>query len=126
MTKKKLGYTSVREVVAKGNEVLNLDIGDTIFQCGHHEEYFIQHDNFVKYSIERNTKIVFNLMEKKQLSVKLLLSHMVKPYEIARAYEGLRNNKDEYIGVIIDWNWRQSEDSIKAKYQERQQYGKRF
>lgn len=112
-------------LIAKGGEIILLgsprgefqgDITDLFNYChlsdrgyitfkGAHEWRFpIKHGNFVKHSIERNTKIVFNLMEKKQLSVKPLLSHIVKPYEIAKAYEGLKNNKDEYIGVIIDWN----------------------
>ncbi|MFH1904615.1 MAG: zinc-binding alcohol dehydrogenase [bacterium] len=112
-------------LIAKGGEIILLgsprggfqgDITDLFNYChlsdrgyitfkGAHEWRFpIRYDNFVKHSIERNTKIVFNLMEKKQLSVKPLLSHVVKPYEIAKAYEGLKNNKDDYIGVIIDWN----------------------
>lgn len=33
-----------------------------------------------------------------------LISHRLAPDEIKRAYEGLLHNKEEYIGVVLDWD----------------------
>ncbi len=111
-------------LIAKGGEIILLGSPREEYQCnitdvlnychlsprgcitfkGAHEwRYPIKHDNFVKHSIERNTRIIFDLMKKGRLLVKPLITHVVKPDEAASAYEGLRDKKDEYIGVVIDW-----------------------
>lgn len=89
-------------------EVLNychlMQHGCITFKGAHEWRYPVRHNSFVKHSIERNTKIIFQLMKQSRLIIEPLLSHLVKPDKVAAAYEGLRNNKDEYIGVVIDWN----------------------
>lgn len=38
-----------------------------------------------------------------RLQVEPLITHRLPPEEIQRAYEGLRDRKDEYLGVILQW-----------------------
>ena len=59
---------------------------------------------FVKHSIERNSRIILDLILKEKLLVKPLYSHKISPAEIQRAYKGLRERPEEYIGVVIDWS----------------------
>ena len=66
---------------------------------------FPTHQNeFVKHSIERNARIILDLILQEKLLIEPLLSHKVAPGEIQSAYDGLRNTPGEYIGVVIDWN----------------------
>lgn len=60
-------------------------------------------EEFVKHSIERNTRILLNLLNDNELIVKPFYTHKAKPSQAAEVYEGLRNKKDEYIGVVFDW-----------------------
>jgi len=59
--------------------------------------------NFNKHSIERNAKIIMNLILQEKLQIKPIYTHKIKPDHIQSAYEGLRNNPEVYIGVVIDW-----------------------
>ncbi len=59
---------------------------------------------FVKHSIERNAKIILNLIRREDLIVKPLLSHIISPEEIQSAYDGLREQPESYIGVVLDWS----------------------
>ncbi len=56
-----------------------------------------------KHSIERNLEIIFNLIQNNKLKVSNLITHVLTPSKCKEAYEGLKNNKDEFIGVIFDW-----------------------
>ena len=56
-----------------------------------------------KHSIERNIEVILRLMSQGKLCVEPLLTHVLPPTACARAYEGLRDNKDEYVGVVFDW-----------------------
>lgn len=58
---------------------------------------------FVKHSITRNTRIIFDLMLKDQLKVEPFYSHCVSPEKAAEIYKGLQEEKDKYIGVVFDW-----------------------
>jgi threonine dehydrogenase-like Zn-dependent dehydrogenase len=58
---------------------------------------------FVKHSIERNAKIIMDLINKDALKIKPFYSHCIPPGEIQSAYDGLREKPEEYIGVVIDW-----------------------
>jgi 2-desacetyl-2-hydroxyethyl bacteriochlorophyllide A dehydrogenase len=58
---------------------------------------------FVKHSIERNARIILDLILQERLVVKPLHSHTIAPEEIQSAYDGLLNRPNEYIGVVIDW-----------------------
>jgi len=56
-----------------------------------------------KHSIERNLHTIFELIQDKKLKVSNLITHVLSPSKCKEAYEGLKNNKDEFIGVIFDW-----------------------
>jgi 2-desacetyl-2-hydroxyethyl bacteriochlorophyllide A dehydrogenase len=58
---------------------------------------------FSKHSIERNSKIIMQLIKKNNLKIDPLITHKISPDEAAKAYDGLRNHPDEYLGVIFDW-----------------------
>jgi 2-desacetyl-2-hydroxyethyl bacteriochlorophyllide A dehydrogenase len=48
-------------------------------------------------------EMIFNLMERGALKLEPLITHVMKPMEIKRAYDSLLNDPDNYIGVVIDW-----------------------
>lgn len=56
-----------------------------------------------KHSIERNIEIIFGLMREGRILVKPLLTHLVNPESAQKIYDGLRNDKDTYLGVVFDW-----------------------
>jgi threonine dehydrogenase-like Zn-dependent dehydrogenase len=56
-----------------------------------------------KHSIERNTLIAFRLMASGRLAYHPLRTHLLSPEQAAEAYTGLRDRKDEYVGVVFDW-----------------------
>jgi len=57
----------------------------------------------VKHSIERNCEVLLRLMVDGKLHVRELLTHRLPASACAEAYEGLRDRKDEYVGVVLDW-----------------------
>ncbi|MBN8216081.1 MAG: zinc-binding alcohol dehydrogenase [Spirochaetes bacterium] len=72
---------------------------------GAHEwRYPVKHDGFVKHSFERNSRIVIDLIKSGALAIDPLLTHTLKPEQHAQAYEGLRHEKEKYIGVVFDWS----------------------
>lgn len=56
-----------------------------------------------KHSIERNIEIIFGLMMDGRLQVKPLLTHKANPADAQKIYDGLKNDKDSYLGVVFDW-----------------------
>jgi len=60
-------------------------------------------DEFVKHSIERNAALIMELMRQDVLQVKPLMSHVMDPADASAAYHGLRDDPDEFIGVVFDW-----------------------
>jgi 2-desacetyl-2-hydroxyethyl bacteriochlorophyllide A dehydrogenase len=58
---------------------------------------------FLKHSVERNSEIILELIASGKICVEPLYSHRVPPGRAAEAYAGLRERKDEYIGVVFDW-----------------------
>jgi len=58
---------------------------------------------FVKHSIERNARLIMELMKKNRLLIEPLFSHKISPAEIQSAYDGLRDQPETYLGVVIDW-----------------------
>lgn len=77
--------------------------GCITFKGAHEWRYPVECNDFVKHSLERNTRIIFDLIASNRLQVKPLISHVFKPELARQAYEGLRTKKDEYYGVIFDW-----------------------
>lgn len=61
-------------------------------------------DGFTRHSIERNIRQILRLIEQGRLVVEPLLTHQVSPQECRAVYEGLRTQKDTYIGVVFDWS----------------------
>ncbi len=63
------------------------------------------HNNdFNKHSIERNASILMKLIKEGKLKIDPIYSHKMKPEDAQKAYDGLKNKPQEYIGVVFDWN----------------------
>ncbi|WP_042167588.1 zinc-dependent alcohol dehydrogenase [Paenibacillus gorillae] len=96
------------EYQANVTEIFNYvhlaNYGSITFKGAHEWRYPVGRDGFVKHSLERNSKIVFGLMADNKLSIEPLISHILKPEDAASAYEGLRNDKEHYSGVLFDWS----------------------
>ncbi|MCK4326223.1 zinc-binding dehydrogenase, partial [bacterium] len=75
---------------------IHLNPGLIEFKGAHEWRYPVKPDPFVKHSIERNSKIVFELIKDKRLKVEPLLTHILKPEQAEKGYNGLKNNKDEF------------------------------
>jgi threonine dehydrogenase-like Zn-dependent dehydrogenase len=72
---------------------------------GAHEwKYPVTSVPFVKHSLERNSKIVFDLIARNKIILDPLLSQIVSPTECSTVYSELRDKKDKYIGVLFDWS----------------------
>ena len=57
----------------------------------------------VQVSIESNLQKIWAMIKSGKLKVKELISHVVKPEEMQNAYLGLLNDKENYLGVLVDW-----------------------
>jgi len=77
--------------------------GPVQFKGAHARQYPAKYDPFVKHSRERNSEIIFKLIRDKRLKIKPLLTHILKPEEAEKAYNGLKDNKDEFLGVLFNW-----------------------
>jgi threonine dehydrogenase-like Zn-dependent dehydrogenase len=79
--------------------------GCVTFKGAHEWRYPVDRDpnGHAKHSIMRNVEILLGLIAEGRLHVKELLTHVLPPTECAKAYEGLRDKKDEYLGVLFDW-----------------------
>ena len=85
-------------------DYIHLDsLGNVTFKGAHEWRYPVARDPFVKHSIERNSEIAMDLMRSGSLQVASLHTHTLSPDEAASAYHGLKNNKNEFIGVVFDW-----------------------
>ncbi len=58
---------------------------------------------FSKHSITRNAEIIMDLIREEKLVIEHVYSHKLHPAKAQQAYEGLRDKKDEYIGIVFDW-----------------------
>ena len=58
---------------------------------------------FSKHSIVRNSEIIMELLAQNRLKVAPLHTHNLSPAKAAEAYAGLRERKDDYVGVVFDW-----------------------
>ncbi|WP_338552879.1 zinc-binding dehydrogenase [Paenibacillus sp. KS-LC4] len=77
--------------------------GCVTFKGAHEWRYPLTPEAFVKHSLVRNSEVVFRLMQDGKLKIEPLISHMMSPADAPAAYEGLRNKKDEYLGVLFNW-----------------------
>ena len=78
-------------------------LGSVTLKGAHEHQYPKVHDPFVKHSFERNSRIVWRLLDEGKLRLAELITHVVKPADAASAYEGLRDNPNAYLGVVFDW-----------------------
>jgi len=58
----------------------------------------------VKKTVPWAYRMLFDWMKNGRLEVGLLRSHIAKPAEAPRIYEGLQNARDQYWGVVFDWS----------------------
>ena len=63
----------------------------------------IPESEFVRHSIIKNSKDIFGWLADGRLVTEPLLTHTLPPRECQRAYSGLADQKDEYLGVVFDW-----------------------
>ena len=42
-------------------------------------------------------------MAKDRLSLAGVITHRIEPADLGRAYDGLLNRKEEYLGVVVRW-----------------------
>ena len=85
-------------------DYIHLDsLGNVTFKGAHEWRYPVARDPFVKHSFERNSEIALDLIRSGELQVAPLLTHALSPDEAASAYHGLKNKRNEFIGVVFDW-----------------------
>jgi 2-desacetyl-2-hydroxyethyl bacteriochlorophyllide A dehydrogenase len=71
---------------------------------GAHEwRYPVNRTPFVKHSLERNSRLILDLLAQKKLAVEPLLTEVVSPDDCSDVYTKLRTHKDEYLGILFDW-----------------------
>jgi len=59
-------------------------------------------DNAI-HSYIRDVAYLLDLVRRRKLKLKELVSHVVAPDEMKKSYDGLLNNKEEYMAAVIDW-----------------------
>ena len=77
--------------------------GSLTFKGAHEWRFPIKRDGFVKHSIQRNAEIALALIQSGALQVAPLHTHTLPPAEAAQAYAGLKQQPDDFIGVVFDW-----------------------
>jgi 2-desacetyl-2-hydroxyethyl bacteriochlorophyllide A dehydrogenase len=60
-------------------------------------------EGYGAYSYLSDVRYLLGLLNRGKLKCKEMLSHVVSPEDMKRAYEGLLNKKEEYISVALDW-----------------------
>lgn len=56
-----------------------------------------------RYSHFENYAHAMRLMARGELAIDDLITHVVDPENVQTSYDGLATDKDEYLGVVIDW-----------------------
>lgn len=57
----------------------------------------------VAHCIESNLQKIWSMIADGHLKVKELVSHVIKPEQMQSAYLGLYKDKENYLGVLVDW-----------------------
>jgi 2-desacetyl-2-hydroxyethyl bacteriochlorophyllide A dehydrogenase len=55
------------------------------------------------WDIDKAQRWLLGQLASARLSTAGLVTHTIRPEEIGRAYEGLLNEKDRYLGVVVQW-----------------------
>jgi len=82
---------------------LAVHMNGLIVRGAHMWRYPVKPDRNGRRSVTWMFANVFDLIARRKLRVRELISHVVKPGDVPRAYDGLMNRRDEYTGVVIDW-----------------------
>ena len=95
------------EYVTNVTAILNythlIGLGAITLRSAHEWVYPIMHSGESKHSLERNSQIVYSLIKEGKFKVEELLTHVINPEDAQSAYDGLTDQKDKYLGVIMDW-----------------------
>jgi 2-desacetyl-2-hydroxyethyl bacteriochlorophyllide A dehydrogenase len=71
---------------------------------GAHEwRYPVNKTPFVKHSLERNSRLIMDLILQEKLAIEPLLTALVSPADCLDVYRKVRNNKAQYMGILFDW-----------------------
>jgi threonine dehydrogenase-like Zn-dependent dehydrogenase len=65
--------------------------------------YSTPENDALKVSITRNYREILGWIQQGRLQTEPLLSHLISPAQCQEAYHGLAHRKEEYIGVVFDW-----------------------
>ncbi|MFB0505034.1 MAG: zinc-binding alcohol dehydrogenase [Candidatus Bathyarchaeia archaeon] len=77
--------------------------GCLTFKGGHEWRFPIHQMEGSKHSIERNTRIAFQLISEERLKVEDLITIKMPFTEARKAYKMLMESKDKVTGIILDW-----------------------
>lgn len=95
------------EYVTNVTAILNythlIGLGAITLRSAHEWVYPTMHSGESKHSLERNSQIVYSLIKEGKFKVEELLTHVINPEDAQSAYDGLTDQKDKYLGVIMDW-----------------------
>ena len=88
------------------NRIHRWSEGCISFKGAHEWRYPVREDaeGHGRHSMESNVRSILRLVASDELKIEPLLSHRVSPAECQGVYDGLRNQKDTYIGVVYDWS----------------------
>ncbi len=80
--------------------------GCITFKGAHEWRYPVKPDasGINRHSLERNISNILQLIGQGKLKINELISEVVSPKDCAKVYDGLKNRKDDYVGVVFDWN----------------------
>ncbi|HEY44268.1 MAG TPA: zinc-binding alcohol dehydrogenase, partial [Anaerolineae bacterium] len=56
-----------------------------------------------KHSIASNLQLILDHIQCGRLLVEPLITHVIKPSHLLEAYHGLLDQKESYLGVVVDW-----------------------
>ena len=78
--------------------------GGSVNLLGAHEwRYPLHRDPFHKHSIERNIKVVFQLMAEQRLCLEPLVSHVAPPERAPEVFADLIDQPDTMVAALFDW-----------------------
>ena len=79
------------------------DHGSVELKGAHEWRYPLYPDGYTKHSMHRNAGIFFRMMADGRLNMSDLVTHVLTPRQAEKAFGGLLNHKEEYLGVIFNW-----------------------
>jgi 2-desacetyl-2-hydroxyethyl bacteriochlorophyllide A dehydrogenase len=82
----------------------HISSSDVTIKGAHEWRYPIAANPFLKHSIERNTRKIFDLMAEDRIVYKPLLTDIVSPADCFELYKKLNSNKERYMGILYDWS----------------------